>query len=368
MLKQLALPACLSMCLLLLIPPSGKAQGNDEELTIEAMSLRILRGFPLQELAGTVPTWYVPSAQQRAREYQQSLQPAIGWFEEELHLKIPMDIAVLDQNSYEKMSNVPWPLPYAMPNFNYLVFPSHIEELLGPEPKAKAPGEYITYHESGHVFAFRLGIDSGNAFVGELVANIFMAGYIHAKRPDLAWVLEGPSPSEHPRYTTLADLDYVYYPGVGPANYAWYQWHLQRMAGYLTTGQEFSSVIDKLKAQFPADKKKQETLSQIIAHLDQIRPGIRDILGALAGPPTLARIAPSACPKSGSPSAAKEGVIAVRNDQDQPLLLRTSDGHTETLAAGAWDSFSLKTGEFIQLANGTCLLAGHEPALAVIGK
>lgn len=369
MLKSFALFACLSTCLLFLTAPAGKAQGTDEEMTNEAITLRILRSFPLQELAGPVPTWYVPSAQQRAREYQQSLQPALGWFEEELHLKLPMDLAVLDQNSYEKINNVPWPLPYALPNFNYLVFPSHIEELLGPEPKARAPGEYITYHESGHVFAYRLGIDSGNAFVGELVANIFMAGYIHAKRPDLTWVLEGPNPSDHPRYTTLADLDYVYYPGVGPANYAWYQWHLQRMAGYLTTGQKFSSVVDKVKAQFPADKKKQETLSQIVAHLDQIRPGIRDFMGTLAGPSTLARVAPSACPKSANGSAAtKEGIVAVRNDQDQPLLLRTPDGHTETLAAGAWESFSLKAGEFIQLANGTCLLAGDEPALAIVGE
>jgi hypothetical protein len=367
MLKTCALFVCLST-FLVLTPPEAKAQGNDQEMTEEAIALRILRSFPLQELAGPVPTWYVPSAEQRAREYQQSLQPALAWFEEELHLKLPVDLAVLDQNSYEKINNVPWPLPYAMPNFNYLVFPNHIEELLGPEPKARAPGEYITYHESGHVFAYRLGIASGNAFVGELIANIFMAGYIHAERPDLMWVLEGPNPSEHPRYTTLADLDYVYYPGVGPANYAWYQWHLQRMAGYLTTGQKFSSVVDKLKAQFPADKKKQETLSEIIAHLNQIRPGISDTLGILAGPSTLARIVPSACPKSKNKSASKESIIAVRNDQDHPLLLTTPDGHTETLAAGSWESFSLKTGEFIQLNNGTCLLAGNEPALAVLGE
>jgi hypothetical protein len=365
MLKRFALFACASTYLLLLTVCPGSAQDMDEELTEQAIALRTLRSFPLQELPGSVPTWHVPSAKQRALEYQHSLQPALAWFQEQLGLKMPLDLAVLDHNSYEKMNTVPWPLPYGLPEFNYVVFPDHIEELLGPEPKAKAPGEYITYHETGHVFAYRLGIASGNAFVDELVANIFMAAYIHAKRPDLTWVLEGPNPNEHPRYTSLADLDYVYYPGVGPANYAWYQWHLQRIAGYLTTGQSFSSVIDKLKVQFPVARKKQETLDQIIAHLDEIRPGVRDMLGTLAGPTTLARIAPSACPKSGSQSAGKEGVIAVRNDQGNPLSLTTPDGHSETLAAGTWKSFSLKAGESIQLGNGTCLVVGNEPALAV---
>ena len=283
----------------MLTASAGKAQGTDEEMTEQATALRTLRSLPLQELPGPVPTLYVSSAQQRAREYQQSLQPALAWFEAQLQLKLPMDLAVLDRNSYEKINGAPWPIPYAMPYFNYLVFPDHIEELLGPEPKVKVPGEYITYHEGGHVLAYRLGINSDNAFVGELIANIFMAGYIHAKRADLAWVLEGPDPNEHPRYTSLADLDYVYFPGVGPANYVWYQFHLQRMAGYLTTGQDFSSVIDKLKTEFPADRKKQEALAQIIAHLDQIRPGLKETLGMLAAPTTLARIAPSACPKSG---------------------------------------------------------------------
>jgi hypothetical protein len=364
-LKRFMIFACLSPCLLLLTPPVGMAQGADEEMMEQASALRTLRSIPLEELPGSVPTWYVPSVRQRAQEYQQSVQPALAWFEEQLHLKMPMDLAVLDHDSYDKIKAGPWPLPYAMPSFNYLVLPGHIEELLGPEPKAKSPGEYITYHESGHVFAYRLGIDSGNAFVSELVANIFMAGYVHAKRPDLTWVLEGPNPSEHPRYTSLADLDYVY-SGVGPANYAWFQWHLQRMAGYLTTGQDFSSVIDKLKYQFPAAKKRQETLAQVIAHLNQIRPGLEESLGTLAAPTTLARIEPSTCPKSKPQSAGKESIIAVRNDQGRPLSLIMPDGHGETLAAAAWKSFSLRTGESIQLANGTCLIVGDEPVLAVL--
>jgi hypothetical protein len=107
----------------MLTASTGKAQGTDEEMTEQATALWTLRSLPLQELPGPVPTLYVSSAQQRAREYQQSLQPALAWFEAQLQLKLPMDLAVLDRNSYEKINGAPWPIPYAMPYFNYLVFP-----------------------------------------------------------------------------------------------------------------------------------------------------------------------------------------------------------------------------------------------------
>jgi hypothetical protein len=106
------------------------------------------------------------------------------------------------------------------------VFPMHIEDLVGEEPNAKTPGEYITYHEAGHDFAYALKIRSGNSWVNELVVNMFMAAYIDAKRPDLKWALEGPEAhgmKQAPRYTSLRDLDYVYAPGVGPQNYVWFQ-------------------------------------------------------------------------------------------------------------------------------------------------
>jgi hypothetical protein len=125
MLKRFALFACVSVYLLLLAARPGSAQNMDEELTEQAIALRTLRSFPLQELPGSVPTWHVPSAKQRALEYQYSLQPALAWFQEQLGLKMPLDLEVLDHNCYEKMNTVSWPLPYALPAFNYVVFPDH---------------------------------------------------------------------------------------------------------------------------------------------------------------------------------------------------------------------------------------------------
>ncbi len=186
-------------------------------------TLSRLRKLHLAESAGSVPVIYVASAKQRAIEYREAIQDARAWFETELDVKAPIALAVVDHEVYSQLGGN-WPHPYtdleSIPAV--VVFPSQIEEVLGSEPRARVPGEYITYHEAGHVFADRLQIWSGNAFVNEVIANMFEAAYIQQRRLDLGWVLEGPPSrfASDPRYTSLADMDYLY-TGVGFDNMAW---------------------------------------------------------------------------------------------------------------------------------------------------
>jgi hypothetical protein len=196
----------------------------------------------LPESPGSVPVTYVPSAKERALEYQRDLQNANAWIEEQLGIRVPMVLAVLDRDRFNAEGGR-WPVPHskARPDPGIVYLPSRMEEQVGPEPQAKAPGGYIAYHEAGHIFAARLGINSGTSLVNELIANFFMVGYIREKRPDLQSVLEGPLPPrfvQTPRYTSLADLNYIH-SGVGAQNYGWFQKHLQRIASFLLTGQSF---------------------------------------------------------------------------------------------------------------------------------
>ncbi|MGD1095668.1 MAG: hypothetical protein ABSB35_27205 [Bryobacteraceae bacterium] len=344
-----------------LMATSLSAQGTETQLAR-------LRNLHLPESPGSVPVIYSPPAKERALRYQAELQNAHTWFEEQLRIQVPMLLAVLDREEYQSLGGR-WALPYChqLSNPGIVFLPSHLEELVGPEPEAKTPGEYVTYHEAGHIFADRLKIEGGNPFVDELVANVFMAGYIRENRRDLEWVLEGPS-ADHfertPRYTSLADLDYVY-TDVGLENYVWFQYHLQRVAKFLLAGQEFPAVIKALQKEFPA-AAKQETLDRIIAHLDRIRPGVRETLGTLAGPTTLPRLAPSACMQPASGGA--QSTIGVRNDTASPLLLVRLQGGTETVAPRSWSGFRMKAGEWLKLPDGTCLVPGDKPALAVIEK
>ena len=354
----------LGCCLSALTAAFLSAQGADSHLTR-------LRNLHLPESPGSVPVMYVPSAKKRALRYQKELQNANAWFEEQLWLHVPMVLAVLDRDHYQAQVGH-WPLPWSeyglSPGIVY--FPSLVEELVGSEPQAKTPGEYITYHEAGHIFAAPLRIRSGNSFVNELIANVFMAAYILAKRPDLQWVLKGP-PShfeQTPRYTSLADLDYVY-TGVGAQNYAWFQYHLIRIAGFMMASQKFPSVIERLQGEFPAATQKQETLDRIIGHLDAIRPGVRDMLGTLAGPTTLPPFRPSVCTEAGGGALSPDlNNIAVRNDTARPLTLVTPQGGNETVAAGSWRMFEMRAGASIKLLDGTCIVAGDKPALAIVDQ
>jgi hypothetical protein len=327
--------------------------------------LEILRKLNLPESQGSVPVIYVPAARDRALAYQRSLEDAHAWFEQQLGLKLSVYLAVVDQQTYSKLNDVPWPMPYSDPDQaspDVIVFPSRMEDLIGPETQSKTAGEYVTYHEDGHEFAYALKIRSGNEWVNELVANLFMAAYIDAKRPDLSFVLKGPAADQHPRYTSLADLDYVYFDGVGFQNYVWFQWHLQRIANFLVTGQSFSSVIGKVRTEFPASAHRQETVEQIVARLDHIRPGVREMLGTLAGPTSLRAILPSACTQ---PPRQAAGVVGVRNESGHALDVVTPDGQS-TIAVGGWEIFELKAGESVKLPDGQCIFSSGESALAVI--
>jgi hypothetical protein len=131
-------------------------------------------------------------------------------------------------------------------------------------------------------------------------------------------------------------------------------------------GQEFPAVIEGLQKEFPAATPKQETLDQIVVHFDRIRPGVRETLGTLGGPATLPPLAPSACPQRASD--APQTMIAVRNDTARPLILLRPHGGSETVAPRSWSRFDMKSGEWMKLPDGTCLVAGDKPTLTVIER
>jgi len=286
------------------------AQQNETELGE-------LRAMKLKERSGPVPVIYSPSAEERALKYRDSLQAAHAWFEQQLGTRVPLTLAVLDKETWTaRKKPAPWAMPGSRPAEHLVIFPSRIEDYLHQEASVALPGEYVTFHEAGHVFAMRgLNIRSGNRWVNEMIANMFMAAYIQRKRPDLTENMQRRAHQTKMRYTSLADLDYIY-GDVGLQNYLWFQEELTRVAEFLVADQKLADVAAKLQQAFPASKQKQETLARIIEHLETIRPGIRRILGELDGPATLPAIQPTSCTAaSGShaeflPSGTRRGKLS----------------------------------------------------------
>ncbi len=335
-----------------------------------------LRKLGIPEVAGSVPALYVPSAKERAIRLQRSLMAAHSWYETQLNIHVPIALAILDSETQKKISpNVgPFSL-FAQGGPGLVVLPDRMPPGQPPAGSDRdhsaggiLQGEHTLFHEDGHILTNFLKIWSGNRFVNELTAGMFMAAYIGAKRPDLNFVLEdrrsGRRPTP-PRYTSLADLDYLQ-GHVGLANYFWFQFHLERLADFLVKDQDFPSVVERLRKAFPAAEARQLPLEEINARLEDIRPGFLKMAGALAGPTTIPRIMPSVCQepkKVGAPT-----YVVVHNQTADPIDITVSEGEKYSTAAHRSLAYRVGVGASLKLPDGTCLVAGDEPTLGMIGQ
>jgi hypothetical protein len=92
-----------------------------------------------------------------------------------------------------------------------------------------------------------------------------------------------------PRYTSLADLDYLH-ASLPQSNYAWFQFQLNRLALVVAQTRDLRQVVEQLKIAFPADKGGRLPLQETLRRMHVISPGLKDALGFLAGPATIARV------------------------------------------------------------------------------
>jgi hypothetical protein len=281
-------------------------------------------------------------------------------------------LAVLDPESAERI-HVPTALPRSVfsETPGLVIIPAIVRNPPPPGHENFLEHEPAQFHEDGHVLANSLKIWSGNAFVNELVAQMFALAYIERERPDLNWIVEAMRAGKRsdgvettPRYTSLADLDYIY-TGMAPANYVWFQQAaLGRLADFLVQGQSFASVVERLQKAFPAAEQRQEPLEEISRHLENIRAGFLKAAGALAGPTTIPQITPSECAQS--PTGSIPSYIVVRNNTSSQFIVTTPTGRERNVPAHSWWSFPVTVGASLKLPDGSCLVAHDEPTLAII--
>jgi hypothetical protein len=326
-----------------------------------------IRGLSLAEKPGVIPLLYALSTESRAIAYQKSLTAAHAWFEEQLHVRVPVRfLAVLDQEASRKLSPGE-PYPFLPSNPDEGVLMNGDLDKLPALHATPLPGEVILFHETGHIFAHSLKI-GGPGWEREFFANVFSAAYILAKRPDLQVVLAGapaekwPSP---PRYTSLSDLKYLY-SEVGSANYVWFQNELERLAGLFVKERSLAEIVRKLQKAFPAGSTMTSSESfipdrEIYARLDGIRPGFRKMLGALGAPTTLPRVRPSPCPAV----PKKVGLLIVENRMAHPVtVIGFEGGPAREIPGHSWSQFV----GTVKIPDGSCLMPRDEPGLAVLDR
>ena len=151
-----------------------------------------MRKLGLPEASGSVPVIYVASAKERALLLQKAPKDAHSWYEKQLHVQVPIVLAILDSATREKVSD-PITIPHssiARDGPGLIVVPASGADLRPAGHEGYLQHESTLFHEDGHILAARLEIGSGNPFMNELVAQIFRHAYIAAERPDMNWELK----------------------------------------------------------------------------------------------------------------------------------------------------------------------------------
>lgn len=277
-----ALFGAMIMSAWLVVSPPVAAQpspfGLDEAQLVE----RDLSSFETEHLR----VHHSAGADEAARAYADVLNDAAAWLADEVGWNATLVVAVLDGEDWRALARLPFPVPHARPGETMVVIPTSIAPYPGFDVwnlDARELTTALAVHELGHVASYDLDINRESLWVGELVANLFMAGYVRARRPELDALLGGvPDGFDGAgEVRSLAVLD-EQYAGVGLENYAWFQFRLAELADAMVKERPFAEIVSGLRREFPFGQAAEE-MTATLARLERIVPGSTQVIGDMTG-------------------------------------------------------------------------------------
>ena len=274
--------------------------GPDSE---ESNRMDGIKSLGLESIQGSMPTFYSPHAEVRAKYLQGLLGGEIAYYADQFHLPFsPVTMAVLDAQQWPKVAGEE---PYGMPSVDgtrpavvvmpaswdevtWMVVPKREEVPPAMLRKALANGKKwdqvkfegcdgIGTHEIGHFIIRQLGIDPQTKWFNEFLASYAGYAYLKARDPaqalsnEIFWAV-GLKHSPH-RFTKLGDFESKYdelqqkYPG----NYGWYQLALdQRVIEiYEQSGLDY---LREVRREFPTGAPTLDS-AQLLNKLERISRG-----------------------------------------------------------------------------------------------
>ena len=200
-------------------------------------------------LPGPLPVYASRGLTQRANALRERLIPAIAFFEARLGVKSTVHLAVLNRRDWEKLSTVPYGVPWSNQTPTGVesivcapatldVFDGFTKSMnqgkgwssealqaldatgLSFEQGMREAADDLLYHELGHIYTVAYGIGPPNMWFNEFLANYLMEAYLAEAAPRSRafgvarrdWFI-----TLEPRYTSLDDLERLYIVGrTGP--------------------------------------------------------------------------------------------------------------------------------------------------------
>ncbi len=346
----------------LLCSRTGRAQAAPASSTPNALS-RLL-ALRLARVEGSVPVYYSAGLKALALRDQAEITDCAAWYSKQLHVSVPVTLAVLDRNDWERVGGLMgYPMAQALADQGDVIFM--------PDSFASYPGQkmhvdlakklaFISFHETGHLYQRALHLEGPDLFLQEFSATMLATAYALVRRPELIGPTLGSRADAQQRYTSFEDMDLIY-EGVGFDNYDWLQVETVRLAVYFVKGQDLASLVMKMQAAFPEGRAMSN--QQVFASLDAIRPGVLSQAGSLARPTTLKRMEPETC----LAAPAKQpltGLFGVRNDSNHGIAV-VDDGIEAVLPPGYTAEYG-KVGSQMKLPSGECVTYPKVPGYIVL--
>lgn len=257
-------------------------------------------GLGLDSLAGPLPVYHRADGRARAAEVQGILRQGARFFADSLGLETPVRVALLGRADWERVSRVPYGVPYVSGGVVFLPATPDgaiAADFLRLEPgaservralvagtgrsfadNARGMTDLIGYHELGHGYSSRYGIRPHAKWFSEFLATYFAYAFLERTSPRLArsWeaMLQAKLDAPAPAHTSLDDFERLYF-GVGPENYNWYQaaFALQAAEVFRAEGLGF---LARVRERFPSAPAGEPLSSAaVLERLETIRPGFR---------------------------------------------------------------------------------------------
>ena len=346
---------------------TGQSNPVEDEPTIEK-----IRALHLPYVPGPVPVYYSRGAgvEARALKYQKSILACQQWYDQQVGKHVDITLAVLNKTDWEKVTDFGYPMPFNFGGWRSLppagiVVPTRFEDYPNSADFTDDPElltENISFHELGHLYAHYTDMEIGDNLVAELYANIFMAAYVRAQRPDMLVFLQGPSRKLPPeRYTSLEDLQYIA-DGVGFTNYGWFHFQIYRMADLLLKDKPLPQLLAELKKTF--NDPIQRPFKDVAARLETIRPSISKEMGDLWKPTTIPGAQPKPCKETAR--SGKDSDLVVLNLSPKTVTVTSGKDAPVDVPPNAWSTFYGHPGELLKLDTGACYVFTGEPLIARI--
>ena len=345
--------------------PGARAFGQG---TGPSQSVRALKALHLSELAGKVPVFYSEGLAGLAAQQQKNFIDDVAWFRHRLHVSAPVRVALLNETDWNRLGTLPaYPMADAVAGAGILYMPDSWDRFPGQNVKGNLPGklEFISYHETGHLYQRALKLPSPDLFLAEFYATLLATAYVQeVGKPELvtAVLTSREETGGEPRrpFTSFEDMDLIY-EGVGFDEYDWFQVETTRLAAFFLQGRDIGDLVVRLRQAFAGPA----TLSthDILARLDAIHPGFLAAAGDLAKPTSLPLMHAGACAASPVASAT-DAVVGIRNRTGHPVTI-VEDGHRYALPVGDSAQYG-KAGSQFRLHDGTCVTYGDQPGYVVL--